>query len=88
MDVYDSNVLALLKKNIKGTLMKKYDIVHSHMRLDLITQVNAELALGWELHGPLILGPVYDAEGNSTSVDYLQPMVKELTELEIIDGRK
>lgn len=62
--------------------MKKYDVIHSHMRLDLIAQVNAALAIGWELHGPMLASRLADG------FDYLQPMVKELTELEVIAGRQ
>lgn len=69
--------------------MKRYDILHSHHRVDLITAVNDALALGWELHGATTAVRTDDFDGNQTAAfDYLQPMVKELTELDVIEGRK
>ena len=58
--------------------MKQYDVIHSHMRLDLISAVNSALASGWELHGPMIASQI------ANGFDYLQPMVKELTYLEVL----
>lgn len=59
--------------------MKQYDVIHSHFRVDFIAAVNASLAAGWELHGPMVASA---PDGGST--DYLQPMVKELTYAEVM----
>lgn len=59
--------------------MKQYDVIHSHFRQEFVDAVNASLSTGWELHGPMTTNTPIGG-----SVDYLQPIVKELTYLEVL----
>lgn len=57
--------------------MKQYDILHSPHRLDLIAAVNEAFKTGWEAHGPLVIAYPPVKIGQSTSMDYLQPLIRE-----------
>jgi len=70
--------------------MKKFDILSANTRDGMKLAVNDALSQSWDLHGAMIVirTDIYGSGDSVRRFEYIQPVIRDMTEIEMMESRK